>query len=92
MKQNTTTRTRIFALRSLWLSLGYFLWWFTWGWLSLSPISAVSALLQDFWAGLPIWFWLSCIFSLLLLFLCSYFFLPKESSKESNQESITNWS
>ncbi|WGK69421.1 hypothetical protein P0082_00760 [Candidatus Haliotispira prima] len=65
-----------FVLSSLLLSLVFFLWWF--GWPLLSLHSGLENVLQRLWGGLPLWFWLSCVASLFLLFFAAVFFLPKK--------------
>ena len=79
---------------SLLLSLLFYIWWLCWPLLSLieqsdSPvelplvwglINKISQALQQLWLGLPLWFCLSSIISLLLLFLLCWIYLPKEDN------------
>ena len=77
--ENTSAK---YSLCSLFLSLGFFVWWLFWAWASLekSPyLQKLAASLHIFWLGLPLWFWLSCVVSLPLLWMASLFFLPEDA-------------
>ena len=60
--------------RSLILSLAFFAWWFLWA--VLGTHSGLAARLNLIFLGLPLWFWLSSIVSLPLLFSLSIWLLP----------------
>ena len=88
-QQNTMTE---YSLRSLFLSLGFFAWWLFWAWASLGKAPYLQKLvtsLHIFWLGLPLWFWLSCVASLPLLWIASWFLLP-ESAKPTKTRRRAN--
>ena len=77
--ENTSVK---YSLCSLFLSLGFFVWWLFWAWASLekSPyLQKLAASLHIFWLGLPLWFWFSCVVSLPLLWIASLFLLPEDA-------------
>ena len=81
IKPNTHPNA-IYSLHSLFLSLGFFAWWLFWAWASLGKAPYLQKLvagLHIFWLGLPLWFWLSCVASLPLLWIASWFLLPEDA-------------
>ena len=71
---------------SLLLSVGFFVWWLFWAWASLQK---PGANLHILWLGLPLWFWISCVVSLPLLWVASLFLLPEDAEPSKTRRQRT---